>query len=321
MAPNETIFAENIPSTYKLADKAMGIPIVNDVVSGVKKIAEPVAPYVGETLTILQDKVKDSLSEDVRERVGSTLGSLGSSLDNLACNGLDQLTTAVPSLQTTTTPEMVENTKEAAIVCMDTAQEYLASFKMARFGIRVMDTYLSLIESPVSMVSSSASTQVLGVRRHLRAVRRAGARREGEPCSDGSLWMEMAEVFKVNVLLGFFGVQLVKLDKEPLASSPRKGDINAVLEDHDDNVEEDPDYVPEDAAAADDSLEYRSDTEVVDQPKVGLIISEVADEELEEKLEEIEKVEDCFTPKCVKDEHEGRRFDDREIEVSSSEED
>jgi len=319
MAPNETIFAENISSTYKLADKAMGIPIVNDVVSGVKKIAEPVAPYVGETFTILQDKVKDSLSEDVRERVGSTLESLGSSIDNLACNGLDQLTTAVPSLQTTTTPEMVENTKEAAIVCMDTAQEYLASFKMARFGIRVLDTYLSLIESPVSMVSSSASTQVLGVRRHLRAVRRAGARREGEPCSDGSLWMEMAEVFKVNFLLGFLGVQLVKLDKEPLASSPRKDGMNAVLEDHDDNVEEDPDYVPEEAAA-DDSLEYRSDTEVVDQPKVGLIISEVA-EEIEDKLEEIEKMEDCFTPKCVKVEHEGRRFDDREIEGTSSEED
>jgi len=318
MAPNETVYAESVISTYKLADKAMGIPIVNDVVLGVKKIAEPVAPYMGETFSILQEKVKDSLSEDVRDRVGSTLGSLGSSLDNLACNGLDQLTTAVPSLQTTTTPEMVENTKEAAIVCMDTAQEYLASFKMARFGIRVFDTYLSLIESPVSLVSSSASSQVLGVRRHLRAVRRAGARRDGEPCSDGSLWMEMAEVFRLNVLLGFLGMQLVKMDKEPLASSPRKDDMDAVLEDHDDNVELDPDYVPEDAAGADDSLEYRSDTDVVKEVEVGTIISEVADEE---NLEEIEKVEDCFTPKCVKDEHEGRRFDDREIEESSSEED
>merc|ERR1719422_3028746 len=117
-----------------MVDKALGIPIVNDMVLGVQKIADPVAPYVGETFSILQEKVKDSLSEDVRDRVGSTLGSLGSSLDNLACNGLDQLTAAVPSLQTTPTPEMLENTKEAAIVCMDTAEEYIASFKMARFG-------------------------------------------------------------------------------------------------------------------------------------------------------------------------------------------
>ena len=271
MAPNETIFAESTSSSYKLADKAMGIPIVNNAVLGVKKLADPVAPYVGESFSILQKKVKDSLSEDVRDRVGSTLGSLGSSLDNLACNGLDQLTAAVPSLQTTTTPEMVENTKEAAIVCMDTAEEYISSFKTARFGIRlvkifisctihflfrVLDTYLSLIESPMSLVSSSASTKVLGARRHLRAVRRAGAKRDGEPCNDGSLWLEMAEVLKLNVVLGFFGVQLAKLDNEPLASSPRKNKVDGEEED-DDNAEEDPDYVPEDSAAVDDSLEYR----------------------------------------------------------------
>jgi len=285
----------------------------------VKKIADPVAPYVGETFSILQGKVKDSLSEDIRDRVGSTLGSLGSSLDNLACNGLDQLTTAVPSLKTTTTPEMVENTKEAAIVCMDIAEEYIASFKMARFGIRVFDSYLSLIESPMSIVSSSASTKVLGARRHLRAVRRAGARRDGEPCNDGSLWLEMAEVFKLNVVLGFFGVQLAKLDNGPLASSPRKNKVDGEEED-DDDAEEDPDYVPEDSAAVDDSLEYRSDTEVANPVEVGIIVSEVADDELDEKLEEIEKVQECFTPKCVKDEHEGRRFDDRDVEESNSEE-
>ena len=53
---------------------------------------------------------------------------------------------------------------------------------------------------------------------------------------------------------------------------------------------------------------------------MGIIVSEVADDELDEKLEEIEKVQECFTPKCVKDEHEGRRFDDRDVEESSSEE-
>merc|ERR1712025_69049 len=296
----------------------MGIPIVNDVVLGVKKFADPVAPYVGESFSILQKKVKESLSEDVRDRVGSTLGSLGSSLDNLACNGLDQLTTAVPSLQTTTTPEMLESTKEAALVCLDTAEEYISSFKTARFGIRVLDTYLSLIESPMSLVSSSASTKVLGARRHLRAVRRAGARRDGQPCNDGSLWLEMAEVFKLNVVLGFFGVQLAKLDNGPLASSPRKNKVDG--EEEDDIAEDDPDYVPDDSAAVDDSLEYRSDTEVANPVEVGIIVSEVPDDELDEKLEEIEKVQECFTPKCVKDEHEGRRFDDRDVEESSSEE-
>jgi len=397
MAPNENIAAGSILTTYKVADKAMDIPLVNDVVSGVKKIADPISPYVEQTYNILKDKAKESLSEEVKEKVESTLGSLGSTIDNLACNGLDQLTTAVPSLKTTTSTELLENTnelmettKEAAVSYMDTAQEYIASYKVARFGIRVFDAYLSMLESPVSLVSSSISTKVQGVRRHLRAVRRAGARRDGEPCNDGSLLIEMAAVLKLNILLGFLGMQLVKIDDEPLASSPQK-DKSGINLDEDEGEEEDPDYVPEDTA--DDSLEYRSDTEatqesqdVVEAPEevkteesdggVGdeslseveqvqeecntpacekpkhqltevevVEMVKVSDDEMEEKVEadeiveEIEemvdeledmvnelddKVEDgaendeCKTPKCVKDEHEGRRFDDKGSEGSSS---
>merc|ERR1712142_1159580 len=297
--------------------------------------------------------------------------------------------TAVPSLKTTTstellesTNELMETTKEAAVSYMDTAQEYFASYKVARFGIRVFDAYLSMLESPVSLVSSSISTKVQGVRRHLRAIRRAGARRDGEPCNDGSLLIEMAAVLKLNILLGFLGMQLVKIDEEPLASSPQKDKSGINL-----GEEEAPDYVPEDTA--DDSLEYRSDTEATQEsqddveapdevkteesdggvgdeslseveecntpacekpkhqlPEVEVVeMVKVSDDEMEEKVEvdeiveeieemvdEIEdmvndldvKVEDgaekdeCKTPKCVKDEHEGRRFDDKGSEGSSS---
>ena len=110
----------------------------------------------------------------------------------------------------------------------------------------------------MSLVSRSASTTVLGARRHLRALRRAGARRDGEPCGDGSLWKEMAEVVKLNVVLGFLGMQLVTLDKKPLVSCPLKNKVNDEKEDLDDNVEEDPDYVPEDAETTNNILEYRS---------------------------------------------------------------
>merc|ERR1712240_709439 len=166
------------------------------------------------------------------------------------------------------------------------------------------------------------------------------------------------------------------------------GDINL---DEDEGEDEDPDYVPEDTA--DDSLEYRSDTEATqesqddveateevkteesdggvgdeslseveqvqeecntpacEKPKHQLTEVEVvemvkvSDDEMEEKVEadeiveEIEemvdeledmvnelddKVDDgaesdeCKTPKCVKDEHEGRSFDDKGSEGSSS---
>merc|ERR1712098_799281 len=243
-----------------------------------------------------------------------TLGSLGSTIDNLACNGLDQLTTAVPSLKTTTSTELLENTnelmettKEAAVSYMDTAQEYIASYKVARFGIRVFDAYLSMLESPVSLVSSSISTKVQGVRRHLRAVRRAGARRDGEPCNDGSLLIEMAAVLKLNILLGFLGMQLVRIDDEPLASSPQK-DKSGINLDEDEGEEEDPDYVPE--YTADDSLEYRSDTEATQESQDDVeATEEVKTEESDgdvgdESLSGVEQVqEECNTPACEKPKH------------------
>merc|ERR1712013_895058 len=328
MAPNENIATGRVATTYKVADKAMDIPVVNDVVSGMKKMTDPIAPYVEETYNIVKGKAEVSLSSEVKDKVGSTLGSLGSKIDNLACNGLDQLTTAVPSLQTVTTPELMENTKEAAVSAVDTAQEYLASFKVARFGIRVFDAYLSVIEAPLSILSSSVSSKVQGVRRHLRAVRRAGARRDGEPCNDGPLLMEMSKVFKLNILLGFLGMQLVKIEKphQTAAASPQKEEVAS-----DSEEEDDPDYVPE-HRESDDSLEYRSDTEVTQESQDDdlLIVTELVDclttpncqkvehttfkdlvkeepedsEESDPEIEEVQEVvSECNTPACEKPKH------------------
>merc|ERR1719209_2066060 len=237
----------------------------------------------------MKGKAEESLSPEVKEKVGSTLGSLGSKIDNLACNGLDQLTTAVPSLQTATTPELMENTKDAAISVVDTAQEYIASFKVARFGIRVFDAYLSVIEAPLSILSSNVSSKVQGVRRHLRAVRRAGARRDGEPCQDGSLLMEMSQVFKINILLGFLGMQLVQID-EPQAAPATSAEKEESVRDSSDEEEDDPDYVPE-QRESDDSLEYRSDTEATQESQ-------------DDDLLIVAELEDCpTTPNCDKVEH------------------
>ena len=110
---------------------------------------------------------------------------------------------------------------------------------------------------PLSLISSSAYTAVHGVRRHLREVRRAGAKCDGEPCSDDSLLMEMAKMLRLNVLLSFLGLQLVKFDEEPVDYSPLKKKFDGEVEDHADNLEEDSNYVPKDAAAANESLEDR----------------------------------------------------------------
>merc|ERR1712098_428211 len=66
-----------------------------------------------------------------------------------------------------------------------------------------------------------------------------------------------------------------------------------------------------------------SDDEMEEKVEADEIVEEI--EEMVDELEDmVNKVEDgaendeCKTPKCVKDEHEGRRFDDKGSEGSSS---
>merc|ERR1711925_22372 len=253
-----------------------------------------------EGMRIIKDKADESMSENLKGKVGSCV----SSLDSLACNGLDQLTSAVPSLRSAT-PELVEATKETASTFLDNIQEYLASFNLSQIGIRVVDTYLSMVESPVSLVSTSVSTKIRAIRRHLRAVRRAGAKRAGCPASEGSLLLQVAQMFRLNMLLGLLGMQLVGTEEEPLASSPTKSKaLGDVVEEVDEDSEADPDYVL--SSESEDSLEYRSETEV-------------SQEDSQEEVLKVDELEDCpTTPNCPKVEHKIRKITEESEEMSSS---
>merc|ERR1712083_892937 len=147
-------------------------------------------------------------------------------LDDIACNGLEHLTTAVPSLHTTTT-ELKDITRETAISYISTAQELVASVKIGRLGIRLFDAYLSVLETPVSLFSSSLYKQVQDVRCHLGEVRRAGAKRDGEVDTDFPLLVELTKALKINALLSLVGMQLVKMDEK---SRPQKDDTAEIFD-------------------------------------------------------------------------------------------
>merc|ERR1712183_1205184 len=135
------------------------------------------------------------------------------------------------------------------------------------------------------------------VRRHLRAVRRAGAKRAGHPCNEGPVLLQVANMFSLNFMLGFLGIQLVGADEEPVASSPKKetssGPLGKGLEEEDSEM--DPDYVL-DSEESEDSLEYRSETE-------------------------LEELEDCPTTNCAKVEHKTKKITEEVEKESSSEAD
>jgi len=126
------------------------------------------------------------------------------------------------------------------------AQEYVASYGAAQLGIRFIDIGLSVAETPLSRFPSWMSNGVKTTRRHLRAVRRAGIKLNGNACKSSSLLVHMANVFQVNTLLGnIMGIKLA--DK-------------ATYKEHSEEFESDPEYV-ESSDESEDSLEYRSDVE------------------------------------------------------------
>jgi len=125
-------------------------------------------------------------------------------------------------------------------------EEYIASFGMSQFGIRLVDTGLSIVETPISYFSTWLAGSVRSTRRHLRAARRAGEKLNGDSCKSRSLLVHMTNLFPLNAVLGSFGVGLVDEDL-----------CMTVDEDIDD-----PEYIT--SSDSEDSLEYRSDVESED---------------------------------------------------------
>merc|ERR1712183_93950 len=315
-------------------DKALDLPVVSDYWSEVAKITAPIAPYLEEGMKIIKDKV----------------GSCVTSLDTLACDGLDQLTSAVPSLRSPS-PDLVETTKETANNYVDMIEEYVASFGLAQYGIRLVDTGLAVLESPLSLISTSICSKVQDVRRHLRAVRRAGAKRAGYPRKEGPFMLQVANMFSLNFMLGFLGIQLVGADEEPLASSAKKESNSGLLDKEleEEDSEMDPDYVL-DSEESDDSLEYRSETELEQdesqemergveeleecpttpncakvEHKIKKIMEEIDEESSSEDGSEVDELDDCpTTPNCAKMEHKIKKITEEEessSEVDSQEKD
>merc|ERR1712215_391418 len=126
------------------------------------------------------------------------------------------------------------------------AEEYIGSFGVSQLGIRVADSGLSIVETPLSYFSTWMFDGVRHARRHLRAVRRAGEKMNANSCKASSLLVQVANLLPLNALLGLKLVELSSYDCNKY-----------VAEDED---LDDPEYLLS-CEETDDSLEFRSDIE------------------------------------------------------------
>merc|ERR1712202_58572 len=290
------------PAAYlKSVDKAFELPLVTDTYNEISKFAGPISPCVETVKNIatpyvekispmvesgfitikstaeenIVHKLPEGTADNIKSKLDSAKEQVASAVDNLdtlVCQGLDQLTTRVPALKENTT-ELVETTKGTAVSYFGFAQEYVASFGISQIALK-----------PVV-------NGIKNVRRHARAVRRAGAKLAGikaaKTFGEASVVGAVAEVFGLNFFLSVVGLQLVPaniLQKSTTAELDTTEEEEETVDKLSDEQiagyksDEDPDYVP--SGATEESADDDSDAE------------EKVEEVVEDLTEEVEKLKE-----------------------------
>jgi len=186
-------------------------------------------------------------------------------------NVLDASHDALASVVTSSCFNLVEN-EDVNWSFANKTEEYVASFGVSQLGIRLVDSGLSAIETPVSYFSTWMSDGVRHTRRHLRAARRAGEKENSDSCKARSLLVQMATLFPLSAVLGSLGVGLVE---------------STLYESHlaDENID-DPTFVPS-SDETEDSLEFRSEIESEEDLVIDVVSESILSSDWEEETDSI----------------------------------
>merc|ERR1712096_201919 len=332
MAPVEIeIISRDVitPSVHmKIVEKAFELPLVTDTFNEVSKLARPLSPFVETMKNVATPYVEKfspmvesgfitiknaadlQLPEGTTANIQSKFDTAVENLDTLVCQGLDQLTTRVPALKEPTT-ELVETTRDTAFSCFGHAQEYFASFGISQIALKLGDKGLQIATDALTLTGFEKTKPlepvvngIKNIRRHARAVRRAGAKVAGikpaKTIGEASLLGAVAEVFGMNFFLSVVGLQLVPAN---IPQKPTTGELDTTTEDEtvdfklsDEKMashmsDEDPDFVPsganEDSAEDDSEAEEAEAEDVVDGAEVVEKNEVVKKNEVVEKIEEV----------------------------------
>jgi len=166
---------------------------------------------------------------------------------------------------------MVEN-EDVSWGVSNKTEEYIASFRISQFGIRVADSGLSIVETPLSYFSTWLYDGLRHTRRHLRAVRRAGEKQNSNSCKSRSLLVQLGNLFPLSAILGLRVVE---------STSYKCGDY-VTEEDLDD-----PEYLLS-CEESDDSLEFRSEIDSEEDLDSDVGSASIESSDMEEKTDSFE---------------------------------
>jgi len=308
MAPRET---EALPcgssslAQLKVLDKALQLPVVSDVASKLashqlKAVVEGVSSLVTQAEESLPNRLRHC-SDTAKEKVGTAVEGL----DNLACDGLDQLTTNIPALKESSS-ELCEITKDAVYSYLERTKDYLASFTVAQQALLLSDRALQATSDAVKYSGLGSKKEVKSVletvdalRRTARATRRAGARAAEvipvETIGEASLVGAVAEIIGVNFFLSYVGLKVVPVHllKKETSDFVEEGSLEEILSDEkmaNYKSDEDLDFEPCEHNAEDETVEISDEDEeiqVVEVIGVEASIHQTKHEDLDDEVNEI----------------------------------
>jgi len=153
-------------------------PFVKEAVASATKLHEQAKGSCRFQVEQVEDVVFEKIREVTLKVPGGVKTTERSAFDepnNLACSGLDHLTTSIPD-PTRPTGELVSATIEATISKASGVSDYVASFWIVRAGLKGVDSGLSITEKILHRMepvryTKPAIAYIRGVRHFLRAVR------------------------------------------------------------------------------------------------------------------------------------------------------
>jgi len=240
---------------YKIVNKVFELPIINDVYSEAQKLSSYIpmestmsqlSPMVENVTTTIKTSAEENLlpripgdlAETIQKNVNVVLEQVNSmvgNLDNLACNGMDQLTEKVPTLKEAT-PMFVESTKTSFVNCLTLVAEYLASFPVGQLALKVTDLELDTVDVVLKDVLGNSEKNIIvsgveTIKKEATKIRKAGVKMAGSEkaqiIEEASLLGALAEVSGINFLLSFLGIKMVahKNEVEEVSVVPVAGEV------------------------------------------------------------------------------------------------
>lgn len=141
----------------RIMDSAFALPVVLDTYTSLTSLASPILPVVNKTVgtghkvtqalrTAIESNLPIFMTRPAERAASNTI----STLDYIACTGLDILVTRLPHLKEPT-PVLIQTTKNTVSALADETSSYIGSLSVSKFAVKMTGRGVETAQTVVTM--------------------------------------------------------------------------------------------------------------------------------------------------------------------------